>query len=65
MSFNLMAWVKKKTRASLVLARAKKLLRVRFVLYRRALGCLRGVQAPLFLLLATHCSMKYIPSTPS
>ena len=33
--------------------------------YRRANGCFKGSQAPFSLLLATHCWIKYIPSTPS
>lgn len=33
--------------------------------YRRAAGCFMLSQAPPSLLLATHCSMKNMPSTPS
>ena len=33
--------------------------------YFRAAECSKGSQAPLFSLLATHCWMKNIPSTPS
>ena len=33
--------------------------------YLRALGCFIGTQAPFCWLLATHCWMKNIPSTPS
>ena len=33
--------------------------------YRLARLCRSGSQAPFSWLLATHCWMKYIPSTPS